>query len=112
MPKAFKPKIVSANDLLRGDVVYLDNRGQWSRRLEDASIAHTLEQAEGLLSIAGQPSVVVGPYLLDVVITKDGSVQPFCLREKLRDRGPTIRPDLGRQAGGTYAPSPLLVGNI
>ena len=36
MPKAFTPKVVTANDLLEGDVIYLTADDRWSRRLEEA----------------------------------------------------------------------------
>ena len=39
MAKPFEPKIVSANDLLMGDVVYLDRSGTWTRRLRVVAAA-------------------------------------------------------------------------
>ena len=37
MPKPFKPKVVTANDLLKGDVIYQTATG-WSRDLVDAEV--------------------------------------------------------------------------
>jgi hypothetical protein len=41
---------------------------------------------------------VVGPYLFDVRL-EDGLAVPVKVREAIRAAGPTIRPDLGKQAG-------------
>lgn len=97
MARAFSPQIVSANDLMDGDVVYLDPAGQWSRSLDDAAVAETSEDATALLERANQPGRVVGPVLIDVALT-GVRPEPTHLREKLRERGPSNRPDLGRQA--------------
>ena len=107
MPKPFTPKIVSANDLLAGDVVYLDGDDGWTRTVRDAAVANDAEAADRLLAIAAaQPGIVVGPYLADVTLGPDGRPAPSHLRERIRDRGPTIRPDLGRQAQGADRPAP------
>ena len=107
MPKPFSPKIVSANDLLVGDVVYLDGDGGWTRTVRTAAVAGDRDAADRLLAIAqAQPGTVVGPYLADVTLGPDGRPVPSHLRERIRDRGPTIRPDLGRQAEGAGRPAP------
>ena len=97
MPKRFTPTIVSANDLLEGDVVYLAAAGGWTRRLAEAAVAETPEAAEALLARADQPARVVGPNLAEVAL--DGAApRPLHHREIVRTRGPSTRPDLGRQA--------------
>lgn len=99
MPKFFKPKIVSANDLLMGDVVYLDREGCWTPLLRNAAVARAETDAEALLADATeQQDKVVGPYLVDVTLDDDGLPFPSHFREKFRERGPSTRPDLGRQA--------------
>ena len=98
MAKYFKPQIVSANDLFEGDVVYLDAQHGWTRELREAAVAHTEEAAQALDAAANQPGRVIGPYLLDVTLDDDGLPFPSHFREKFRDRGPSNRPDLGRQA--------------
>jgi|AACY02.3.fsa_nt_gi Protein of unknown function (DUF2849). len=98
MPKAFHPRIVSANDLLDGDVVYLDAAGGWTRALAEAAVARDAEAAEALLACAAaQQSRVVGPALADVAL-EPGGPRPLHFREAFRARGPSHRPDLGRQA--------------
>ena len=98
MAKAFVPIIVSGNDLLVGDVVYMTAAGGWTRRLEEAAVAGDEAAAADLLTRAqGQPSIVVDPYLAEVAL--DGHApRPLHFREAFRARGPSHRPDLGRQA--------------
>jgi hypothetical protein len=98
MTKAYVPRIVSANDLMVGDVVYMTAACGWTRRLEDAAVAADEPTAADLLARAqGQPSVVVDPYLAEVAL--DGPApRPLHFREAFRARGPSHRPDLGRQA--------------
>ena len=56
-------------------------------------------EAKALLAAAEfQPDVAVGPYLAEVAL--DGPFpRPLHYREVFRTRGPSNRPDLGRQAG-------------
>lgn len=92
-------QIVTANHLLDGDVVYLTASLGWSRDLADAALAATQEEADRLLAAtAGQEGEVVGPYLIDVARDADGPPEPLHYRERIRTRGPSNRPDLGRQA--------------
>lgn len=89
MTKKFVPKIVSANDLFEGDVVYLDKDHKWTRAVDLAAVAEDEAAADALLAGADQPGKVVGPYLLDVTRREDG-VQPKHFRERFRDTGPTL----------------------
>ncbi len=90
--------IVSANDLLIGDVVYFTAAEGWTRDLREAALAETETQAEALLARAAlQQNRVVDPYLAEVAL--DGAApRPLHFREAFRTRGPSHRPDLGRQA--------------
>ena len=92
-------KIVTANRLDDGLVVYLNGAG-WSERIEDARIAGDDAAADGLLARAegpGQEIRVIGPYLIEV--TREGAApRPVSNREAIRAQGPTVRPDLGKQA--------------
>ncbi len=90
--------IVSANDLLIGDVVYFTAAEGWTRDLREAALAETEAQAEALLARAAmQQARVVDPYLAEVAL--DGAApRPLHFREAFRTRGPSNRPDLGRQA--------------
>lgn len=97
MARPFTPRIVSANDLFVGDVVYLTSSHGWTRRLADAAVARDEAAAEALLAAANQPGAVVDPYLADVSL-ETGAPVPTHFREVYRTRGPSNRPDLGRQA--------------
>lgn len=98
---AFKPQIVSANHLLEGDVIYLTREGGWTRHLAEAAVATDPEDAAALLALAEtQPATAVGPYLADVATDGDSTPRPLHYREIYRTRGPSNRPDLGRQAEG------------
>ncbi len=96
-------KIVTANRLTDGLVVYLDEARAWSERVEDARVATRVEEEAALLEFAQGPTqavLVVGPYLMDVAA--DGGVpRPVSNREVIRAKGPTVRPDLGKQAART-----------
>ena len=98
MPNSDNPKVVSANHLLDGDVVYLDAEARWTRALSRAAVARTDKEAQDLLSLADQPGTVVGPYLIDVAPDASGHLAPTHFREKFRETGPSNRPDIGRQA--------------
>ena len=97
MAKSFTPKIVSANDLFDGDVVYLDDNDAWTRHLAKAAVAKTPNGAEALLHRATQPGLVIGPFLVDVTLD-DGAPTPLHFRDHFREHGPSNRTDLGRQA--------------
>ena len=92
-------RIVTANRLSDGLVVYLNGAG-WSERIDDARIAGDDAAADGLLARAegpGQAVRVIGPYLIEV--TREGAVpRPVSHREAIRALGPSVRPDLGKQA--------------
>lgn len=97
MAKSFTPKIVSANDLFDGDVVYLDDDGAWTRHLAKAAVAKTPAGADALLHRATQPGLVIGPFLVDVALD-EGAPRPEHFRDHFREYGPSNRTDLGRQA--------------
>ena len=89
MPRPFTPKIVTANDLLAGDVVYQTPGSDWSRHLTDAEILLDDAQAQTRLSYAEQQgAMVVGVYLADVEIGANGP-QPTHFREDFRRTGPS-----------------------
>ena len=88
MPKPFAPKIVTANDLLKGDVIYQTVSG-WSRNLADAEILSDEAHAD-LRLIEGSQHIdqVVGVYLMEVAL--DGIYpQTTHFRETFRAKGPS-----------------------
>ena len=93
---------LTANDLLTGEPVFRAGAA-WAPRLPDADLYDALEPAAAALDAArAEVTVVVDPYLIDCVM--DGAVAvPVSYRERVRALGPTIHPDMGRQAEGGEA---------
>ncbi len=90
MARTFVPKIVTANDLIEGDVVYFTSDHLWSRNFREARICFFAETANELLSIAeNQQSQIVGPYLADVEADQNIPVALLHFREKFRTKGPS-----------------------
>jgi hypothetical protein len=92
MAKPFTPQILTANDLIEGDVVFLSIAG-WTRNAADARVATTAEQAATLADLGSQDEAqnrVIGAYLVDVTLAS-GAPFPLLRREAIRaDGGPTI----------------------
>ena len=89
MPREFTPKLITANALLEGDVVYLTEAGTWTRRLNEAEILTDEADAElRLLDAQAQASTVVGVYLADMTPTEHGP-EPAHFREDFRRKGPS-----------------------
>ena len=88
MPRAFTPKVVTANHLLEGDVIYQTNDG-WTRDLAQAEVLDDEAYADlRLLEATQQRDVIVGAYLADVEPT-DAGPKPTHFREAFRMRGPS-----------------------
>ena len=89
MPREFTPKVVTANALLEGDVVYQTADDRWSRHLSEAELISDEAMAKLRLTQAeGQPELVVGAYLADAKPSDDGP-QPTHFREEFRRTGPS-----------------------
>ncbi len=89
MPRAFTPKVVTANALLEGDVVYLTKQGHWTRKHEEADLIEDQATADiRLIEAQALAHEVVGPYLADAIKGADGP-EPVHFREAFRTRGPS-----------------------
>lgn len=89
MPRPFTPKIVTASDLLNGDVIYQIVDDQWSRQLADAEIITDEAHAQlRLLTAEQQKNTIVGAYLVDVALGTNGP-EPTHFREEFRRTGPS-----------------------
>ena len=89
MSRKFTPKIVTANDLRAGDVVYLTASDDWSRHHHEAEFLEDEAIAElRLLRALGQGDIVVGPYLAEARQGTQGP-EPVHFREAFRTRGPS-----------------------
>ncbi|MEY8829050.1 DUF2849 domain-containing protein [Sedimentitalea sp. XS_ASV28] len=92
MPREFTPKVVTASDLLEGDVVYQTADDRWSRDLADAEIITDEAHAQvRLLDAERQANRIVGAYLADMKPAGDGP-QPIHFREEFRRTGPSNYP--------------------
>ena len=89
MPRDFTPKVVTANALLEGDVIYLTSGDRWTRDLAKAEVITDEAHAQlRLLQAEMQPHVVVGAYLADVA-EGDLGPTPTHFREDFRATGPS-----------------------
>ncbi len=94
-------KVLSANRLLDGEVVFLDRGGGWSQRIDEALVAAKTDEPalKALGDRAVRARIVTSLEIIDVEAA-DGGVRPLHIRERIRALGPTVRPDLGKQAEG------------
>jgi len=90
---------LTANRLSDGVVVFWSH-GQWAERFPDAALFTDAAPAESVLPAAkALPLELVDPYLIDIRLD-DGQPVPVSYRERVRALGPTIHPDMGKQAEG------------
>ncbi len=90
--RPYTPKVVAANDLLKGDAVWLTAHDGWTRDMAEAELIEDEAVAEDRLIFAiGQGDVVVGAYLVDAKPGEDGP-EPTHFREAFRTRGPSNYP--------------------
>ncbi|MBT5413774.1 MAG: DUF2849 domain-containing protein [Rhodospirillaceae bacterium] len=94
-------RIVTANGLRDGEVLYLACGGRWSRDLAEAEPAET-EQAEAALMAIAERAVrcrdVVEAYAMAVTV-EDGAPRPLSQRERIRAAGPTVGTDIATERG-------------
>jgi hypothetical protein len=95
-------KVLTANRLADGDVVFLTRAGDWNLDIDEAALALEPDAAKALEARGNEAvasNVVTGPYLFDAE-RRDGRVRALHIRERIRTLGPTVRTDLGKQAEG------------
>ncbi|MGB0670676.1 MAG: DUF2849 domain-containing protein [Rhodospirillales bacterium] len=94
-------KIITANNLADGLVVFMNAESRWCGDLNGARLfldADDLARAEEAAARDVAERRVVGVYTFDA--NQDGkAIAPLHYRERIRAKGPTVRPDLGKQAG-------------
>ncbi len=96
----FDTKVVTANMLLGGNVVYMATGSSWDEKLANALIIKNDDALTRLNKVAQEAvtsGIVVGPYAIAVKIGFAGP-QPLSKREQIRATGPTIRADYSEQA--------------
>jgi len=92
MPTPIISQVVTASDLLQGDVIYLTADDRWTRDLSCAELIS--DEAHGqlrLLDASRQPDRIVGAYLADVSSGQPGQPGPVAahFREEFRATGPS-----------------------
>ncbi|AWD20798.1 DUF2849 domain-containing protein [Fuscovulum blasticum] len=89
MSRRFTPKVVTANRLREGDVVYLTANDLWSLHHHEAELIEDEAHAQlRLLFAASQKNLVIGAYLADAKAGPNGP-EPVHFREGFRTRGPS-----------------------
>lgn len=99
MAKVQPPQALTANGLRTGDVLYWRG-GEWVESFVDAQVFAEPAGANAALESAKRfvlGRVVVNPYLFPVRL-EGGAAYPVEEREIIRAAGPSIHPDLGKQA--------------
>lgn len=83
-------KILTANYLLNGKVIYLTSEKKWVENLANAAVFDNQEDADNVLTFADtQMDKLQSAYLMDVVLTSDGTPKPKSNLEQIRATGPT-----------------------
>ncbi len=89
MSRRFTPKVITANALLEGDVVWQTADDRWTRDIREAELIEDEAHADiRLLDASAQRNVVVGVYLADAKAGAEGP-EPVHFREAFRTRGPS-----------------------
>ncbi|MCF2870477.1 DUF2849 domain-containing protein [Octadecabacter sp. G9-8] len=89
MPRAFTPKVITANLLIEGDAVWFTATDTWSGNIKDAEFLTDEAHADlRLLEAQAQQSVIAGAYLADAGMDDAGPTTTH-FREAFRTRGPS-----------------------
>ena len=90
--------VITANDLLSGEVVYLTTAGKWSPVHGDAILFDGIIMANARLAdVQVSDSSIVGAYLAGATLERNLVSSPVHFREIFRTKGPSNR-ILGKQA--------------
>ncbi len=99
MARAFRPCVLTANDLCNGDVLYLAPDGAWTRYPGAARLFEDEAEANRCLAAAeAQEDAIVGPYLAAAAPGGNQGPRPVHVRDVLRAAGPSNYFH-GKQAG-------------
>ncbi len=89
-------KILTANRLNDGLVVFLSAANIWTRHINDAALAQEAN-AQSALAKRGEDfeaaNIVTGAYLVGAE-RDDGEILPDHIRERIRAAGPSVHPGL------------------
>lgn len=84
-------RMVTANRLHDGAVVYLAADKDWTRNVESGLVADPSapEKLLAIAELAVQDQIIVAPYLIEVEVVAN-SIHPIRFREQIRAKGPSI----------------------
>ena len=83
-------KILTAHYLLSGKVIYLSSDKKWVENSKDAVVFNNQEDADNALAFAEtQMDKLQSAYLIDVLLTSNGTPKPKSNQELIRAAGPT-----------------------
>lgn len=90
---------IAGNRLTDGVAVWLGSGGRWVERVGEAAVFQgaQIEAALAEAAAAVKAQLVVDTYPIDVDV-RDGETVPTHMRERMKALGPSVRPDLGKQA--------------
>ncbi len=89
MPRAFTPKVITANALLEGDAIWFTENNEWSRDIADAELITDEAHADvRLIEAEAFADQIAGAHLADAKQTENGPA-PTHFREEFRTRGPS-----------------------
>lgn len=92
--------ILSAHDLIQGDVVYLTNAKDWSGNIMDAAVVEGKEEVEKLTEVAQDAiknNIVIDARAIPVNVEEEVII-PKHIKERIRAKGPSVHPHFGKQA--------------
>ncbi len=91
-------KVIMANDLLSGDVIFLSRDSKtWTKFLDQAWTSDSQQLVEQMLEVAHGLHTIIGAESIEVEKDNQGLTLTI-FREHLRSQGPSVRTDLGKQA--------------
>jgi len=94
--------VVTANEVLSGDTVFLTSKDKWVRGIDEAAVLKCEDSGFVALGDAQRDeraNIVMGAYLVEVS-RESGAVRPVHIRERIRALGPTVRADLALAVEG------------
>lgn len=92
-------KVITANRLSDGVVVYLSDKAELVEEFEAARLFGDDETASALEEVLRRKTTVAQAY--EIAADAAGPAGREALRENIRRNGPTVRPDLGKRADDT-----------
>ncbi len=82
--------VITSNHLIEGDAIWLNNSGDWTRKLGEAKLFDDRDSAETALMTADKERHIhVGAYLAAARPGRDQKPEPQHVREQIRTTGPS-----------------------